>query len=416
MKVAVVGGGVSGLLATYWLRLQHQVTLFEAQPRLGGHTNTVQVDLVDGTYSVDTGFIVYNEPNYPLFRQVLEELGVATQPSDMSFSVSVGEGDFEYRGNGLRIWSQPSNALRPSFARLLADIMSFNRSARKMLQAGESPGSLADFVASGPWGKRLWGHYLIPLGSAIWSADPQSFGAIPAVTFARFLDNHGWLSLKGRPQWRTVTGGAANYVKQLAARLGKRACSATPVTKLRRFTDGVEVLTPRGSETFDAVVLAVHSDEALSLLEDPMPQEREVLSAIRYQHNIATLHTDARMLPRRRLAWASWNTYLPKEPLNKVKVTYWLNTLQRLTASQPICVSLNRENELEPGTLLGQWDYSHPVLDAKALRAQARWAELQGQRRTWYCGAYWGYGFHEDAAVSAAQVARALGAQAPKLR
>jgi len=409
----VVGGGASGLLASYWLRQHHDLTLFEAQPRLGGHTNTVRVELADGAHWVDTGFIVYNEPNYPLFSHVLAELGVTTQPSEMSFSVSAGKGSFEYRGNGLRLWSQPSNALKPSFARLLVDIMSFNRSARALLQSGENPGSLADFIASGPWGKRLWAHYVLPLGSAIWSASPQHFGEVPAATFARFLDNHGWLKLKGRPQWRTVAGGAANYVRQIAERLGERARIATPVIKLRRHLGSVELLTPLGSETFDAVVLAVHSDEALSLLEDPTPQEREVLGSVRYQQNVATLHTDARMLPKRRLAWASWNAYLPEEPFGKVQVTYWLNSLQRLRAAQPICVSLNREDELEPSTVLGQWSYSHPVLDAKAVGAQARWAELQGQLRTWYCGAYWGYGFHEDAAASAARVARALGARPP---
>jgi len=213
MRLAIVGGGVSGLLSSYWLRNTHEVTLFEAEGRLGGHTNTVSADLGDGPHRVDTGFVVYNEANYPLFSQVLRELGVATQPSEMSFSVSSAKEDFEYRGNGLRLWSQPANALRPSYTRLLIDIASFNRAARKMLIEGYDPGTLADFVGSGPWGRRLWEHYVLPLGSAIWSANPLTFGSIPAKAFAQFLDNHGWLRLKHRPKWRTVRGGATSYVK-----------------------------------------------------------------------------------------------------------------------------------------------------------------------------------------------------------
>jgi predicted NAD/FAD-binding protein len=410
MKLAIVGGGVSGLLAAYWLRNHHDVTLFEANHKLGGHTNTVEVDLGDRTEHVDTGFIVYNEANYPLFARALEELGVASQPSEMSFSVSCATHDFEYRGNGLSLWAQPTNALRPSHARFLSDIVSFNRSARSLLGSGADPGGLAGFVASGRWGPQLWEHYVLPLGSAIWSANPVSFGAMPAKAFARFLDNHGWLRLKRRPQWRTVSGGAANYVEQIARRLGRRARTAAQVLQVRRDELGVELVTPAGPERFDGVVLAVHSDQALGMLESPTAAEREVLGSIAYQPNVATLHTDRRMLPRCRRAWASWNAYVPEAPSSKVKVTYWMNCLQRFSSSEPLCVSLNREQEVDPEKVLGRWAYSHPVLDAKALAAQGRWAELQGHRRTWYCGAYWGYGFHEDGASSAARVARALGA------
>ena len=412
MRLAVVGAGVAGLTAAHWLSQVHDVTLFEAASRLGGHTHTVRVDLADETHHVDTGFIVYNEPNYPRFAALLRHLGVATQPSEMSFSVSSGREDFEYRGNGLRLWAQPSNALRPGFTRLLADILGFNARARRLLDGDEEAGSLADFVVAGGHGPRLAPHYLLPLGSAIWSADPTTFAAIPARTFARFLDNHGMLRLKGRPQWRTVTGGAARYVERLASPLAGRVRRATPVEKLVRDADGVTVLTADGLTRFDGAVVAVHSHEALALLGDPTRAEREVLGAIAYRPNVATLHTDRSLLPRRRAAWASWNAYLPPWRSTLPTVTYWMNRLQGLRASRELCVTLNRQDEIDPASVLGRWTYAHPVLDDRAVAAQRRRAEVQGHRRTWYCGAYWGYGFHEDGVQSAADVARALGAPA----
>lgn len=416
MRIAVVGAGVSGLTCAHWLSVAHDVTVFEAEDRLGGHTHTVRVDLAEATHHVDTGFIVHNERNYPRFSALLRRLGVATQPSEMTFSVSSGQDDFEYRGNGLGLWAQPANALRPSHGRLLADILAFNRRARRLLEGGPAagaPGSLADFLAAGDHGPRLAAHYVVPLGSAIWSADPTTFDAIPAQTFARFLDNHGMLQLKGRPQWRTVTGGAARYVAALAVPLAGRVRRATPVGKVVRHDGGVTVLTPGGPEEFDAVVLAVHSDQALGLLGDPSRPERDVLGSIAYQPNVATLHTDRAMLPRRRRAWASWNAYLPPGPSQLPTVTYWMNRLQRLDSAEPLCVTLNRQDEIDPATVLGQWTYGHPVLDAAAVTAQGRRHELQGRRRTWYCGAYWGYGFHEDGVASAADVAQALGAPCP---
>jgi uncharacterized protein len=412
----VVGAGVSGLSAAYWLSAAHDVVLFEAQARLGGHTHTVRVDLADATHHVDTGFIVYNEANYPRFAALLRVLGVATQPSEMSFSVSSGGVDFEYRGNGLGLWAQPTNAVRPAHARLLADILHFNARARALLRTGGEAGSLADFVAAGRHGPRLTSHYLVPLGSAIWSADPQTFATIPARTFARFFDNHGMLRLKGRPQWRTVTGGAARYVDRLAASLEGLIRRATPVQKLVRDVDGVTVLTDCGPERFDAAVVAVHGDEALALLGDPTRAEREVLGAFAYQQNVVTLHADRSLLPRRRSAWASWNAHLPKIPSQLPTVTYWMNRLQRLSSTEPLCVTLNREDEVDPTRVFGQWGYAHPVLDTAAVAAQRCRAEVQGHRRTWYCGAYWGYGFHEDGVQSAADVARALGAPVPLQR
>jgi predicted NAD/FAD-binding protein len=413
MRLAIIGAGVSGLSAAYWLSRVHEVTVFEQEERLGGHTNTVRVDLADETHHVDTGFIVHNRENYPLFSALLRELGVQTQPSEMSFSVSSGREDFEYRGNFPQLWAQPSNALRPSYNRLLFDIVSFNARARRLLATGDEGGSLADFVALGNHGSRLLEHYLVPLGSAIWSADPGSFAQIPAGTFARFLDNHGLLTLTGRPRWRTVTRGAASYVDRLAGELEGRIRRGIPVEKLVRDRDGVSLLTSDGLEHFDGAVVAVHSDEALGLLGDPSRSEREVLGAIKYQANIATLHTDQAMLPRRRAAWASWNAYLPPRERDVATVTYWMNCLQRFESREAICVTLNRHDEIDPERVLGQWSYAHPVLNKPAIAAQARRGEVQGRFNTWYCGAYWGYGFHEDGVRSAADVAVLLGAKPP---
>jgi predicted NAD/FAD-binding protein len=410
VNVAVIGAGVAGLSCAYWLRQTHRVTLFEADDRLGGHANTVRVALDDGAYDVDTGFIVYNEPNYPMFSGLLDQLGVATQPSEMSFSVSAAGRDFEYRGNGLGLWAQPSNALRPSFQRLLADVLRFNRAARRLLATGDDPGTLADLVAAGDYGPRLVADYLVPLGSAIWSADPATFTAIPARTFAAFLDHHGMLQLKGRPQWRTVSGGSHRYVAAIDRMLGDRVRRSAEVVKVVREPTSVTVLTGAGPESFDAAVLAVHSDQALALLGDPSPDERTVLGAIRYQSNVATLHTDARLLPRRRSAWASWNAHLPAEPVGRPTVTYWMNRLQRIESSHQICVTLNRDDHIDPTTVLESWTYAHPIYDSAAVAAQRRQQDLHGHRRTWYCGAYWGYGFHEDGASSAADVCRELGA------
>jgi predicted NAD/FAD-binding protein len=410
MKIAVVGAGISGLCCARWLSDAHQVTLFEAGKRLGGHTHTVRVNLDDGDYDVDTGFIVYNDLNYPRFSALLRDLNITTQPSEMSFSVSQECNDFEFRGNGLGLFAQPQNLIDPTFAQLLRDILRFNRDARKLIESGiPDPNiTLEALLRKGHYSPRLAEHYLIPLGSAIWSADPESFASMPAMTFAKFLDNHGWLRIRGRPTWRTVTGGAARYVDALSKSLSD-VRRQTPVTKVVRNSDTATILTDEGLESFDAVVLAVHSDEALALLGDPSRGEEEILGAISYRPNIATLHTDSRMLPHRRRAWAAWNAYLPTSAASKPTVTYWMNRLQRIDSKHQICVTLNRENEINPEHVLGQWTYRHPVFDGSAIAAQANRNKIQGQRRTWYCGAYWGYGFHEDGVSSAVDVCRSLG-------
>ncbi len=416
MRIAIVGGGVAGLVCARQLHGIHEVTLFEADDRAGGHANTVRVDLADETHQVDTGFIVYNEQNYPQFSRVLRELRVATQPTEMSFSVSRTQPDFEYRGNGLGLYSQPLNGLRPSYQRMLVDILRFNRDARRLLDDTGAPelATLGELLAQGRYGGRLASDYLIPLGSAIWSANPSTFDRIPALTVARFLDNHGMLRLLRRPRWRTVVGGSREYVRALVQPFSDRVLLSRKVHKITRDGHGVTIVTDNGPQVFDAAVLATHSDQALALLSDADRAEREVLGSIAYLANVATLHTDPRMMPRRRRAWASWNYHVPAKPSTAPTVTYWMNSLQRLRSRRSILVSLNREDEIDPSLVLGQWDYAHPVYDPESAVARNHCHRIQGRRRTWYCGAYWGYGFHEDAVRSGLDVARRLGAPATR--
>jgi len=408
MRIAIVGSGIAGLTCAHQLHAEHKITLFEAAGHLGGHSHTLELHLDDGDYAVDTGFIVYNETNYPVFSSVLRRLDVATQPSEMSFSVSMAARDFEYRGNGTALWAQPLNALDPSFSRMLADILAFNRRARRLLRAGEGAGTVGELLERGRYGSRLADHYLIPLGSAIWSADPATFTEMPALTLAQFLHNHGMLQLKGRPRWRTVTGGSARYVQALTRPFSHRIRVAEPVEKVVRNEGSVTVLTRAGPELFDAVVIAAHSDQALELLGDPTRQEREILGAIRYQPNRATLHTDERLLPRNRRAWASWNYHRLIEQPELATLTYRLRSLQGIQSRDELLVTLNRDDAIRDEQVIARFDYAHPVFDAGAIAAQRRQHELNGERRTWYCGAYWGYGFHEDGVQSAVRVCSRL--------
>jgi predicted NAD/FAD-binding protein len=435
MKVAIVGGGVSGLVCAHRLHPHHDVTLFEADPRPGGHAHTVRVDLGgDEVHDVDVGFIVYNEATYPRFTALLAELGVATRPSNMSFSVRNEQSGLEYSSSGLRgLFAQPRNALRPSFVRMLADVGRFNRRARRLVEAADTASgdhaffdgvheldalTLAYVLGDGRWSRQLVDDYLVPLGAAIWSADPSTFLTFPAVAFARFMDNHGLLSLGRRPAWRTVVGGSQRYVDAIVGPLGRHVRLGEPVDKVRRCADadgGVEVVSAsRGPERFDRVILAGHSDQMLSLLSDPTTREREVLGALRYQPNVATLHTDERFLPSRRAARASWN-YHAGVAANRaeggpaVAVTYWMNRLQSIRSSRPLLVTLNRQDEIDPAQVLRQFDFDHPVFDVGALSAQRRLAEIQGTDGTYFAGAYWGYGFHEDGVRSALDVCRHFG-------
>lgn len=403
MKIAVVGTGIAGNVVAHRLACEHEVTVYESAGYVGGHANTIDVELDGRRYAVDTGFIVFNEWTYPRFVALLDELGVASQPSDMSFSVHCDRTGLEYNGTSRNaLFAQRRNLLRPSFHRMILDLLRFNREAPAILEDGGREPTLADFLAEGRYSRQFIDHYIVPMGAAIWSAEPQQLTLMPARTFIRFFLNHGMLSIRDRPVWRVIRGGSREYVKPLTAGHADRIRLNSPVERVRRLAAGVEVRV-RGQEPelHDQVFLACHSDQALAMLEDPSAAEREVLGAMRYQENSTVLHTDASMMPRRRLAWAAWNYHIPATPGGRVAVTYNMNILQGLDAPSQFCVTLNRDDAIDPDTIIRRIGREHPVLTAGSVAAQARQAELNGANRTYFCGAYWRYGFHEDGVVSA---------------
>ena len=418
-RIAIVGSGISGLVAAHLLQHRHDVTVFEAEARVGGHAHTIPLRLDGRTIWVDTGFLVYNERNYPGFVRLLDRLGVATQPSDMGFSVSDEGTGLEWRGSTANtVFAQRRRLADPRFLRMLRDVVRFNRAARHLLEAEGDRGlsfTLEDLLDEGRYSRFFREWYLVPMGSAIWSADPATFLSYPAAVFARFFDNHGLLRLGDQPQWRTITGGSRRYVSAIVEPLRDRIRLASPVEKIVRRTDGVEIATASGSvEHFDRVVVATHSDQALRLLSDPSRVEREILGAIRYQPNVATLHTDSSLLPRNRRARAAWNYHVLAEtaPLaqrQRATLTYHLNTLQGLDVTPDVCVTLNRPDRPRPELVIDHIDYAHPIFDSSAVRAQRRLGEINGVDGTYYCGAYWRYGFHEDGVQSALEVTRHFG-------
>jgi predicted NAD/FAD-binding protein len=416
--VAVVGAGVSGLVAASELhRAGHDVHVFEAQSYPGGHTNTVQVENDRASWAVDTGFIVFNERNYPNFERMLAELGVASQPASMSFSVSDPDGGFEWATRGARgIFARPGHALDPRFHRMLRDLVRFNREARELVgRRGRGP-SLRRFLADGGYSDYFVERLLVPQASAVWSADPRQMWSFPAGFLAEFFENHRVLQLWGRPSWRTITGGSRRYVEALIEPFRERVHLGTPVRSIVRGLDNVRVELQNWSGRFDQVVLAVHSDVALALLADPSPAEANVLGSIPYQRNEAVLHTDTRLMPRRRAAWASWNYHLTGDDAARTTVTYHMNRLQSLQADREFMVTLNRTEAIDPDEVIRVIDYTHPVFTPAGVRAQQRWDEISGVRRTHFCGAYWGWGFHEDGVWSALRVSEALGGRGPLRR
>ncbi len=402
MRIAIVGTGVSGLVAAHRLHPEHEITVYEAADRLGGHTNTVTVDAAEGPLRIDTGFIVFNDRNYPNFEALLAEIGVAAQPSHMGFSVSDGEGRFEYSGTPRGIFARRSHLLSPSFLGMLRDWRRFNREARALIGMNGTAPSLGQWLEQKGFSRHFIERLIVPQASAVWSADPEQMWSFPASFMAEFFENHGMYSLRNRPAWRTVRGGSASYVEAISAPWRDRVRLRAPVRRIERHPDRVTITAEGcGSEDFDRVVIATHSDQALALLADPSRAEREVLGAIPYQPNEAVLHTDATLMPRRRAAWASWNFHLAEGPPRGSTVTYWMNKLQSLDAERDYFVSLNRGAEIDPGKVLRRIAYDHPMYTAAGVAAQARHAEVSGPRRTHYCGAYWGWGFHEDGVLSA---------------
>ncbi len=412
MKIAVVGAGVSGLTAAYLLSQIHDVTIFEREESLGGHAHTVDAPGGDGNYPVDTGFLVYNDQTYPSFIALLERLGVQSKESTMSFSYRDVRSGLEWKGSTLNtIFAQRRNIFSLRFLRMVKDIVSFNRTLRALLAKPTVPGrTLADVLGEHEWSKEFIDWYLVPMGSAIWSANPLTFAEIPARTFAEFFSRHGLLSVRGKPTWRTIEGGSRTYVarlESLIAERGKIHVSAA-VKSIRRHVGAVQITTDESVETFDHVVVACHSDEALSLLDDANTQEQSVLGAIAYQENDVTLHWDDSLLPRNKRAWAAWNYRRDSDQSALATLTYDISTLQSLDAPRRFFVSLNSHDDVDPQKVLARFCYSHPVLDQSAVRAQEQRLTLTGNR-TSFCGAYFGYGFHEDGVQSALEVCESLG-------
>ena len=413
MRIAIVGTGISGLVAAHLLHREHEIVVYEAGERVGGHANTVRVDTEEETHWIDTGFIVFNDRNYPNFERLLEELGVAVQPSHMSFSVSDGRGGFEYAGTPRGLFARPSHLVSPSFLGMLSEWRRFNREARALIGMNGTAPSLGRWLEERGFSRHFVERLIVPQASAVWSADPEQMWSFPASFMAEFFENHGMYSLRDRPRWRTVAGGSVRYVEAIAAPWRDRIRLRAPVRRIERLPGRVRIEADGcESEDFDEVVIATHSDQALAMLADPSEAEREILGAIPYQRNEAVLHTDTSLLPRRRAAWSSWNFHLTEAPPGRTTVTYWMNNLQRLRAEREFLVTLNRSEEIDPEKVLHRVSYDHPVYTAEGVAAQARHAEISGAGRTHYCGAYWGWGFHEDGVVSALRACARIGSSA----
>jgi predicted NAD/FAD-binding protein len=410
MRIAVVGAGIAGNAAAWLLSRQHEVVLFEREPRLGGHTHTHRVELRGREYAVDTGFIVHNPRNYPLFTRLLGELGVDSQETTMGFSVQDARTGLEYNATSLdALFCQRRNLLSPRFLRMAREILRFYRESPALL-AGEGPGpTLGDYLREQRYSPLFVEAHLVPMACALWSSPSAEIMRFPARHLVRFMANHQMLDAGTRPCWRVLRGGSSRYLEAMQRDWRVQVRRGAAVTRVSREEQGVSVASADGVERFDQVLLACHSDEALALLANPTPAEREVLGAMRYQRNDTVLHTDPRLLPRSRKAWAAWNAYLPAEPGAHCTVSYCMNLLQSLDAPEPLVVSLNRTQDIDPGRILARMAYAHPLQDHASVAAQARRAEVNGVDRIWYAGAYWGYGFHEDGLRSGVDVARALG-------
>jgi uncharacterized protein len=403
MKIAVIGTGIGGNVAAFRLARDHDVTVFEAADRIGGHTNTIDVVHDGREYAVDTGFIVYNDRTYPNFVALLEELNVDSHRSDMSFSVQNKATGLEYNGTSLNaLFAQRRNLFKPGFHRMIRDILRFNRDAKQVLEPDSSDQTLGQFLCDQRFSKEFVDNYIIPMGSAIWSAAPGQLRQMSASFFVRFFDNHGFLTINDRPTWRVVSGGSKQYVEKLVAGHRDRIHLNAPVETVRRFPSHVEIKV-RGAESlrFDQVFIACHSDQALAMLADASPLEREVLGSIAYQPNEAVLHTDESLMPRHKRAWAAWNYHIAEGASESAAVTYNMNILQGLKAPVPFLVTLNNTQAIDPSRILRRMQYAHPIFTRKASFVQQRHAWIDGAQRTYFCGAYWRYGFHEDGVVSA---------------
>jgi predicted NAD/FAD-binding protein len=401
MKIAIIGTGISGNVAAYHLNKDHDITVFEANDYLGGHTHTHNIELEGKSYSVDTGFIVFNYKTYPNFTGLLKELGVKEQLSAMSFGVKCEKTGLEYMGSTINsLFAQRRNTFRPSFWRMILDILRFNRQATDLLEDESDDISLGEYLKREKFSQTFIDYYLVPMAAAVWSADLNLMYQFPARYLIQFFHNHGLLSVTNRPDWYVIKGGSKTYVTALTASFKDKIRLSTPVTGVKREKEAVIVTSAQGEESYDAVFFACHSDQALRLLEQPTASEQQVLGAIKYQENEVLLHTDASILPKRKTAWAAWNYHLLENDQGQVPVTYNMNILQGLDSDQTFCVTLNNANAIDQTKVLKRLQYHHPIYTQESVAAQARQSEINTDR-LYFCGAYWRYGFHEDGVVSA---------------
>lgn len=411
MRIAIIGAGISGLVSAYLLCRDHEVVVYEAEDYIGGHTHTIDVEVQGRTYPVDTGFIVFNERTYPNFVKLLRRLGVSWKPSKMSFSVHCGKTGLEYSPTSPNaLFAQRRNLFRPAFLRMLLDIFRFRRESEELIRSGDNETTLSAYLHAQGYSRWFLQYFITPMGSAIWSADPIRFQDVPARFFAAFFRNHGFLQVRKQPQWLVIQGGSRQYVEKLIDPFREGIRVKCPVQSIYRRRDHVEVRTRQGeSERFDQCIIAAHSDQALSMIAEPTDAEREILASIPYQENLTVLHTDSTLLPRHRSCWASWNAIIPEASRHAATLTYNMNNLQGLQAPVTFCVTLNQEEKIDPGKMIQKLTYHHPVYTSRGFDAQKRLKEISGKDRTHFCGAYWGYGFHEDGVKSAMAVCEAFG-------
>lgn len=414
MRIAVVGSGIAGLASAWLLSREHEVTLFEANDYLGGHTHTHDVEVAGRRYAVDTGFIVFNPPHYPLLNRLFDELGVASQPTTMSFAVKNERSGLEYNATDLGgLFCRKRNLISARFWHMLHDLRRFYREAPALLdEAGDGP-TLGEYLGAHAYSDAFADDHLIPMASALWSSPATQIRRFPAKYLVQFMANHRMLQVAGRPQWRVVCGGSQNYVRSMRAKWNVRERIDCAVARITRDANGASVQSAAGTERFDQAVLACHGDEALALLGDASEGEQDILGAMAFQDNDTVLHTDAGQLPRRRRAWAAWNALVPRDDTEACTVSYCMNLLQSLDCPEPIVVTLNRSARIAPEKILRRMRYRHPVYTQASVAAQKRKREIQGVNRTWFAGAYWGWGFHEDGMRSAVDVASGLGVRWP---
>ena len=419
MRIAVVGAGVAGLYAAWQLAKYYEVTLYEQHGRVGGHTDTHRVESPYGTLAVDSGFIIFNVERYPLFSAWLDELGVRSRVTEMSFGVCCQQSGLEYNATSVnKLFCQRRNLLKPSFLGMVRDILKFYRQAPTLLDSLDENVSLGEWLAESGLGRAFAEDHLIPITSALWSTPPQQVHEFPMRYLLEFMRNHNMLQANHRPIWRTIQGGSQTYVERALARYQGRLELSTSVKKIARMANGIAVQSSDGEREYDQVILACHADQALAMLHEPNPMERELLGAFEFTQNDTVLHTDATRMPRNRLAWSSWNVRRDQQDhAGAAQITYWMNRLQGLPPdspkdSAPYLVSLNQTDRINPDKILKRRSYAHPLYTRQSRAAQKQWAAINGKDRVWFCGAYWGYGFHEDAVRSSDRVIQGLTDQA----